>query len=197
MYTLDSQIRFEIASGGGPAEEPVTTAEAKTHLRIASGVTEDDTYIGNLIKAGRYYIEHYTGRPLVSKTYDQYFDYFKNLDIVLYWGGVSDVDSVNYADENTGVEGELSAANYVVDKVMDRCRIRVAKDETWPNTYNKPNAVRVRYTAGFGAASDVPEDIKQALLMLVAEMYERRENGVKQLPTVVEWMLAPYRLWHI
>lgn len=195
MFTLDSQIRYVIASGGDPAEEPVTTAEAKTHLRITT--SDDDTYIASCIKASRRYVEHYTGRPLVSTTFDQYFDYFKGCDVVLYWGNVSDVDSVNYAHETTGTETEFSSASYVVDKVMDRCRIRVATNVSWPNTYDKPNAVRIRYTAGFGDAADVPEDIKQAVLMLVAEMYEKRENGIKQLPTVVEWMLAPYKLWHI
>lgn len=195
MFTLDDQIRYTIASGGDPAEEPITTAEAKTHIRVTT--TGDDTYIGTCIKAARHYVEHYTGRPLVSTTYDQYFDYFKSYDIVLYWGNVSAVASVNYAEEDAGVETELSSANYVVDKIMDRCRIRVAKDVSWPNTYEKPNAVRIRYTAGFGAAADVPEDIKQAILMLVAEMYEKRENGVKQLPTAAEWMLAPYRLWSV
>jgi hypothetical protein len=31
----------------------------------------------------------------------------------------------------------------------------------------------------------------------VAEMYEKRENAVKQLPTAAEWILAMHRLWQI
>ncbi len=55
------------------ASEPLTTAEAKLHLRV-DGSTED-TYIDNLIKAARIYCEKYTNRSFIGiEQDDKYFE---------------------------------------------------------------------------------------------------------------------------
>jgi uncharacterized phiE125 gp8 family phage protein len=58
--------------------------------------------------------------------------------------------------------------------------------------------VQIDYTAGFGSAANVPEDIKQAILLLVGEWHEFREaaiNGtVNKIPNSVEALLSTYSL---
>ena len=51
-------------------------------------------------------------------------------------------------------------------------------------------------TAGFGAtAAAVPEDLRTALLHLVAQLYENRGTGVEpELPLTVAAAIARYRV---
>jgi len=61
------------------------------------------------------------------------------------------------------------------------------------------NAFEVAFTAGYGdAASDVPQPIRQAVQLLVAHWFERREPvafgaGPQEVPAIVAGLLQPYR----
>jgi uncharacterized phiE125 gp8 family phage protein len=61
------------------------------------------------------------------------------------------------------------------------------------------NAYEVFFTAGYGdEPEDVPAPIRQALLMLVAHWFERREPVVlgaapQEVPATVAGLLLPYR----
>ena len=50
----------------------VTTAEVKTHLRIDSGFTDDDTYIDTLIESAQNVIETYLKRSITTQTLSLY-----------------------------------------------------------------------------------------------------------------------------
>ena len=54
---------------------------------------------------------------------------------------------------------------------------------------------QIRFTAGYGAPTDVPAAIRQAMLLLVTQWYEHRQvTGTgTALPFSVEALLAPYR----
>ena len=52
----------------------VTTAEAKTHMRIDSSFTDDDTYIGNLVTASQNMVEQITGRAITHQTLQLFLD---------------------------------------------------------------------------------------------------------------------------
>jgi uncharacterized phiE125 gp8 family phage protein len=60
------------------------------------------------------------------------------------------------------------------------------------------NAYVVKYVAGYGGASDVPEPIVQAIKLLTAHLYENREAvtslGVNAIPYTIGAMLQPYRI---
>jgi uncharacterized phiE125 gp8 family phage protein len=94
------------------------------------------------------------------------------------------VISVKYDDAN-GVEQTFDPANYVLDSTEIPARLRLKATADWPTTSENPMAVRVRYVAGFGAAKDVPQDLKAAILLLVSQMYEHRT------PEVVGTIVSP------
>jgi len=54
-------------------------------------------------------------------------------------------------------------------------------------------SLTIDYTAGYGAAADVPADLKQAVLALVAYWYENRDLAMASLPSGLDRMLAGYR----
>lgn len=59
-----------------PTSEPVSLAQAKSHLRVDADFTTDDTLILDYIQASRELVEYSTARSLVSKGYVQVHDAF-------------------------------------------------------------------------------------------------------------------------
>lgn len=160
-----------------PATEPVTLAEAKSHLRVDG--TDDDTLITELIKGARQLVEGNTGRSLITQTWRLTLDRFPRNDeaIQLERPPLISVESVQYVDTN-GATQEMATADYIVDTSHVQGEVALAYDKTWPDTRAQRNAVLVNYTAGYGAASAVPEALKAAIKLRLGDLYENREASV-------------------
>lgn len=172
------------------ASEPITTTEAKLHLKV--DVTDDDTLIDRLIKAARRSCEMYTERSFITQTWKAYGDSFPET-IELIKGPVISVTSVQYVDSD-GVTQTYSTDDYTVDIQGDVARIKPV--DSWPDIDDIMNAVIVTYQAGYGSASDVPEDIKAAMLLIIGKLYQDREDTVKRMPTHAQWLLDPYKVYY-
>lgn len=151
-----------------PSVEPVTLAEVKAHCVI--GHDEDDTLLGILISAARQHGESLTSRSWAEKTLEVVLDSFPSGHIELPASPITAVTSIKYLDAD-GVEQTMPEADYTVD--ADSLVGRVVADE-WPETADRINAVRVRYTAGWDYGA-LPPALKQWLLIRVATLYEHRE----------------------
>lgn len=194
-----------------PAEEPVTLAEAKTHLRVEH--TSDDTYITNLIKAARICIEEELRRALITQTLKLSLDCFPGAIDALFDGvytGSSDpirlprnpvqsISSVQHID-TAGALQTLDASKYRLDKESLVARVSPAYGETWPSTRPITNAVTVTFVAGYGVAAAVPEPIKQALKLVLGTYYDvSRETAslgdqVHQVPQAAGYLLGPFKI---
>lgn len=181
-----------------PAVEPVTQAEAKDHLRVRHN--DDDSYINALIRVARSSVEILTQRSLISRTLKLWADNFPRSRVLELEGApIQAVSSVKYMIDD--VETTLSTAIYTVDTKSSPGRIVLNDGEIWPVVDYVPNAVRVTYTAGYGGASDVPQDLKHAILMMVGHLYENRESIVVgantstvEVPKSTEYLCLPYRI---
>ena len=163
-----------------PASEPVTASEAKAHVRVDH--TTEDTLITALITAARQGVEASTERQLISATWELWLDAFpESGEIWLPKPPLVSVTSVKYYDSD-GVLQTLATSYYDVDAPAGphapRGRVRLAYDQSWPTTRSIANAVQVRYVAGWANAAAVPQELKQALLLRLGELYARREAGV-------------------
>lgn len=180
----------------------LTVQEVKDYLRVDS--SDEDTLIGVLIDAATQIGEHYLGRFLLTTVIEEFYDFFpvyktgvnpfrgdKNI-VYLSRGPVQSITHVKYIDGN-GDEQTVSASDYNTDLVSEPARIM--PDEGWQATKDTVNAVIVRYTCGHTQASDVPANIKVALLLIIGEMYEKRVDSVHRLPTASEHLLNPYRVF--
>ena len=67
---------YSLTCTSGPAAEPLTTAEAKAHLRVETDFTADDTLIDAMVTSARTYVEQYTGRQLITATWVLRMDAF-------------------------------------------------------------------------------------------------------------------------
>ena len=177
-----------------PSVEPVTSTEAKLHLRVDH--TTDDTLIAILIQAARETVEQHTNRSLITQTRTIKMDRFPFSDTIsLPNAPLSSVTSVKYYDTSE-VQQTLSNTLYWVDSTSNIPRI-IIKD-SWPSIYDMPNAVEIVYITGYGAAgSNVPQPLKQAMLLIIGHLYENREQvgDIKhELPFGADLLIAPYVL---
>ncbi len=95
----------------------------------------------------------------------------------------------------------MLAYDYFVDIKNDPARIVLAWGNSWPSTTLRPfNGVNVRFICGYGAtAATVPQEIKQAMLLIIGHLYEHREQttdrALQTVPMAVDALLYPYRVW--
>lgn len=158
-----------------PAVEPVTIEEVKAQAVIDGSL--DDLLLGIIISAARAQGEALTNRSWAPQTLEVVFDGFPAGRISLPRGPVTAVASVVYLDVN-GAEVTLDQSFYDVNTEAPVAWVAPVYSGTWPVTANKPNAVRVRYEAGWMAATEFPPALKQWMLVNVASFYAQRENHV-------------------
>lgn len=183
------------------ANECVTLAEAKAHLRV--DVADDDALISALITASRQEAEHKMGRTLVETVWELQLDGFPADGCMrLHNPPVTAVTSVKYYDSANALQ-TLDPSYYVLDTASEPARLVLAYGKSWPATYARPGAVQVRYTAGLPAAekAKVPEVIKAWIKLRVGTLYEHREQiaagvSIAEIP-FVDHLLAPYKVWSL
>lgn len=160
-----------------PTETPITLAEAKAHCRVDH--SDDDAIILIYIKAAVAHCDGnrgVLGRAIVTQVWEMFDDAFPNDVIKIPLGPLVSVDKIEYRDPVTLAYVEFAAANYEVDN--STLEGTVTAVDAWPEAADAPNAVKVTFTAGHGTASEVPFDIKAAILLLVGHWYENREAVV-------------------
>lgn len=149
--------------------EPVTLAEAKATAVIVT--SDDDSMISNiLIPAARRAAEQETGRSLALSTWEVWLDAFPD-EIELPYPPILAISEVTYVDPN-GVTQTLSPSAYSLDARSEPGWLLPAFGTAWPATKEIANAVKVRYTAGYGA--DCPAEVKLWILAQVHHFYDNR-----------------------
>jgi len=201
-----------------PAVKAVTLTEAKKHLRVTH--TDDDIIINALIDAAIGKVEGWTGRALVDQTWDLVLDEFPGsnsscfvqtrcfnsqsaLAIQIPKPPLIGITQIAYDDAN-GDEQIMDPADYFVDDASEPGWVVPAGITSWPATIVAINSVRVRFRAGYlfpdsPPTNAVPEDIKAAVKLILADLYEYRESQVagtisSALPYGVENILRRHRV---
>ena len=187
--------------------EPVSLIEAKLHLRLAvtadeaAAYTTEDTMLSRLIEVARDEAEHYTGLSLVTQTHIEYFaDWPAGDYLVLPYPPLSSVTELAYMIDGDTTWTVVAAATYDVDTTTTPGRITLVTSETWPTDTLRPaTPIRVTYVCGY-EAHDVPQGIKQAMLLRLTDLYEQRGQivvgtTVNEIPRAVERLLDHYRVW--
>lgn len=179
--------------------EIITVADAAAFMRAEFSSAEEDV-IEAMITAARQWCENYLGRAIGVQTLELRIDGFPpdNGPIPLRPPYI-DIVSIKYLDPDQ-VETTMDEADFVVSDAEPATIVPV---DSWPETFDCADSVRVRYQAGYSngesprLSEDPPKTIRTAMLMLVADMFANREAQVEKVlaanPTF-ERLLSTYRL---
>jgi len=169
--------------------EPLTVAEAKSHLRVNH--SSEDTYIGSLVSAARLDLEAETWRSIVRGSRTLVLDRFPcgSDPIYLPRPPLVSVQSITFID---AWGSSQTLTGFQVEATHEPGKIVPAANASWPQTYPHPAAVIIEFTAGH-ADGNVPENIRQAMRLKISEFYEGRTPSVQERRTTLDRMLEKIR----
>ena len=180
----------------GPTEVPVDLPAARAHVR--EPLTANDAQIQFALDAAIAHVDGkdgVLGRALCPQTWELVLDAFPCRRMEIPLPPLQSVTWIKYID-TAGVEQTLSDSSYWVGTAAEPAIIQACY--SWPATQCRPEAVRIRFVAGYADTDAVPSPIKSAILLLMGDLYENREASI--IGTIqtdnpaVDRLLFPYRV---
>lgn len=170
----------------------------KAHLRLGTGFTGDnvqDAVLESFLRAAMAAVEARTSKVLLSRGMVWTRPAWRNRGgEVLPVGPVTAITRVSRVDAE-GVEVDVDTDRYRLEPDLSAPRL-CPRGAGLPDAPTD-GAIRVRFTAGFGPAwSDLPADLRQAVMLLAAHYYENRDAtglGEGCMPFGVTSLLERYR----
>jgi len=179
----------------GPAAEPLTLAETKAFLRVDDDAEDD--LIASLIVAARAAVEAGTRRALVTQSWRLVRDAWPaDGRIAVRPAPLAAVTAARVYDD-AGAAHAVDTEAFVPDLAAS-----VLGFAPWamPQPGRAVAGIEIDISVGYGdAASAVPEPLRQAVRLLVAQWYENRTlvapgQTVSALPATVAALVSPYRV---
>lgn len=152
-----------------PTSEPVSVETAKAHIKV--DIADDDVLITSYIATAREKGESLARRAFMTQTLELVIDAWPSNGVLkLPRPPLQSVSWVRYLDD---AGDEHTYTDYQVDVRSEPGRIVF---KSFPSRALFPSgAIAVRFVAGYGAATSVPNVFIQGILMLVGHWYENRE----------------------
>lgn len=167
-----------------PTAEPIDLGALKQHLRVEHG--EDDGLILTVAQAAREFCETYTRRFFMSQVWERTLNYFPGA-IGLPYPPLQEVVSVTFVD-GEGVLQTWADDQYTVDVNGDFAKVYPAYGVVYPTSIrDQPGAIKVQFRVGYGdvpetvaapAAATTPAAARQAIKLIVGDLYKNREESV-------------------
>jgi len=176
-----------------PLAEPVTLAELKAHLRIDVG--DEDELLEGLIRVARAHLEAVTGVALLSQGFRLFLDDWPRGEVIqLMRTPVQTIDAILVYDAD-GVAQDQDLTGMLLDATARPARL-VVRERQRPS--QPINGIEIEFTAGFGSATEVPPELKRAILIHAAHLYEFRgavtpDMQPAAIPAGYDRLIAPWQ----
>ncbi|RVL53950.1 head-tail connector protein [Sinorhizobium meliloti] len=158
-----------------PATRPVSLEEAKVQCRIDVSEAIENAIIEGYIDAATQQLEKILDLALVTQTWEQDFATLCR-QLRLPKAPVSGTPTVKYYNAQN-VEQTFAPANYRVLTDLEGTYLSIPPEVDVPETFARPDAVTVQFTAG-APADEIPASLKTAILLHVAFLYQFRESSL-------------------
>lgn len=184
------------------ATEPVALEDLKKYMRLPEGFDDDDSLIEDIIiPAARRGVERFLNRTLIEHDWEAYLDAFpipSERPIRLSKGPVTEIAKIEY--QVNGELIELEDGAYFQRPGTGLCEVCPSYNHSWPTADCVVGAVKISFTAGYGAAAeDVPEDIRLGIMLTASHLYNNRNivtfgQTPVEVPYTGKFLLRPYRI---
>lgn len=169
--------------------EPVSLYEMREHLRIDHD--EEVAYIMGCISAARAAAEQQIDSIIARRQYRLTLDDFAPFIELPFRTVDAESVAIEYTDANAQTQTFI-AFDYVTENEI--VFLRPDLNAQWPTTESGRDKVRISFYAGY---SDVPQDIKHAIMLIGAALHDQRRDHTAQAlrtaPTSSHMLLEPYR----
>ena len=180
-----------------PSTSPVTLAEAKSQLRV--DFSDDDTLIQRLIDTATSFMDAQgvLGRAMIQQTWAQWLSPNPNQIVYFAMSPFISLVSIHYYNSANSLTAATDS-NFEVLGTKNEKTISPKTDYSWPTTYERSDAIKLTFHAGYGSAiTNVPQSVRQAMLLLVGHWYENREqtvmNRLENIPYGFEELMSTER----
>ena len=193
MY-LNPNLQGDLVLVTNPSTKVVSVTDVKSHLRIDT--SDEDTLLGLYIDAATEMAENFCSRNFITHDYKLYFDSVTSVASLVYPDcTLHSVNPINWIDSAGATQVSTKAH---IDAYSNPSIVYLDTDFDSPTLQtDASNVFWFTFSTGFGAASsDVPEAIKQAIKLIVADMYYFREDRKRTFPMTSEILLQPYKCYY-
>lgn len=190
---------LERISGGGV--DLVDLPAAKAHLRILSD--ETDAEVQAAISAASIHLDVDAdgfgglGFPLVAQQWSSKSAGFVPSVLRLPFARVTAVTEIRYTAPD-GTPGVVPATDYLLTRRGRDAVVTLLPGKAWPNLIDRPDAVDLRFTAGFADVASVPDDIVEAAKQMVSFYFHNRgadatDGASEEVARCVDRLTMRYR----
>ena len=188
-------MSYTIRRVTAPAERLVTAQEVKDQIGADPDV--GNPQVERIIDAVTLHAERFTGRAFITQTFDLFLDHFPKerpvdapwwLDTVYSFANaieiprppLQSVTSIKVLDYSN-TESTIDSGVYFVNTRSEPGSVVPRQLETWPTEVLPEAGVTIRFVAGYGdAATDVPADIRLAVVTQAAHTLSQRDPAVER-----------------
>jgi uncharacterized phiE125 gp8 family phage protein len=155
-----------------PVNLAVSIAEVRAHLKL-SPTEPPDPEIELLIRAATEFAEGYTKRTFINTGFRTYRDFFESC-IKIRRSKLQAISLFEYSVNGTFTTVPIDS--YYVTNETAFSKIAIKADKEYPEDIDEQmDAIRIEFIAGYGAdSSDIPYQLRLALLNHIAALYENR-----------------------
>lgn len=176
----------------GPVVEPITVEELKLFARIDGA--DEDLLLEGFIEAVRGNAEAYLGQALISQTITMQMDYWPSETIELPRPPLISITGVYTLDEDDVATEYSSDYYYAITWAVPGLLVLRQGVSPPENTERDYGGYQVVFVAGYGEeATDVPQGIRDGLMLWAATTYEKRMPSASPPPDAMI-LLKPYRV---
>ena len=204
-----------------PEELAVKLSTFKLHIKVTSA--SQDALLTLYLQAAIAYAEKKTRRDFVTRTYETFRDFFPlpvqnegyytggaipsfsnvttdigNFGFEIRKSPLLSIGSVEYLQ--SGVFVTVSADVYYNTLEDDYSELLLLDGQDWPDDVDlRMQAVKITFNSGFGTEAVVPQELKEAILLIATALYANRgdcsESGCKDFtPAAAKMILLQNRI---
>jgi len=174
-----------------PPAEPIDLPYAKMFLRVDHDA--DNALITDLIRSARERVEALIRGSLITRR-RLYTRNHARSALFINHSPVTAIHRIGVIDDD-GDMVDVSLVDTAINLRSIPAAICLTGGKAWTDYGENPAAIEVEIEAGHGpSAADIPMPLRQALLLLIAQSYEYRDDkDVPGVPMMVDALLMPYR----